>query len=157
MHVCTPANSRAIGRNEPVSQRGEAEGRAKRVWGEGRWWRWGGDGHRSTLHPYHALYSSSCRGDQVRSADIHHSLPREGHRGTQATQAHTSTHKQCLSRTHKLSIMNGATVGGREGGSLCLRLYRAGAFSGAWEVSGGSRLDNCRPPIIVSVRRQSAS
>merc|ERR550532_1818910 len=112
----------------------------------GRWWWWWGDGHRSTLHPYHALYSSSCRGDQVRSADIHHSLPREGHRGTQATQAHTSTHKQCLSRTHKLSIMNGATVGGREGGSLCLRLYRAGAFSGAWEVSGGSRLDNCRPP-----------
>lgn len=74
-------------------------------------------------------------------------------RGTEArrhTQAHTGT--------HKLSIMNGATVGGREGGSLCLRLYkRAGAFSGAWEVSGGSRLDNCRPPIIVSVRRQSAS
>merc|ERR550532_2818827 len=75
----------------------------------GRWWWWWGDGHRSTLHPYHALYSSSCRGDQVRSADIHHSLPREGHRGTQATQAQLVKNTQALNHAR----CNGWGEGGR--------------------------------------------
>jgi len=124
-----------------------AEGRAKRVWEGGG----GGEEAAIGLLCIHTTRSTAHHAEAT-GFGLQTFITVCPGRGTEArrhTQAHTST--------HKLSIMNGATVGGREGGSLCLRLYRAGAFSGAWEVSGGSRLDNCRPPIIVSVRRQSAS
>jgi len=128
----------------------EAEGGAKRVWGEGRWWRWGGllciHTTRSTAHHAEATrfglqtFITVCPG-----------------RGTEArrhTQAHTGT--------HKLSIMNGATVGGRREGlsvSVCTR--GRGHSRGHGRCQGGRGWIIAAPPLsslfVASLRRERPS